>query len=95
MKLLWLAAIAVVAWRMLTGRWPWENRAPARRSASAEARALLGVAPGAGREEIVAAHRALIARVHPDRGGSGEAVHEANAARDVLLAEAAWEADHR
>jgi hypothetical protein len=24
--------------------------------------------------------------VHPDRGGSNEAVHEANAARDLLLA---------
>ena len=26
------------------------------------------------------------ARVHPDRGGSNEAVHDANAARDLLLA---------
>ncbi|MFM6831362.1 MAG: molecular chaperone DnaJ, partial [Novosphingobium sp.] len=30
--------------------------------------------------------RRLIAQVHPDRGGSNEAVHEANAARDLLLA---------
>jgi DnaJ homolog subfamily C member 19 len=31
------------------------------------------------------AHRRLIARIHPDRGGSTEQVHEANAARDLLL----------
>jgi len=90
MKLLWLAALAVIAWKMLTGRWPWDKRPP-RLSASTEARALLGVAPGAGREQILAAHRSLITRVHPDRGGSSEAVHAADAARDLLLAEAAWD----
>ena len=43
--------------------------------------------PGATREEILAAHRRLVGQVHPDRGGSGEAMLEANAARDVLLAQ--------
>jgi hypothetical protein len=47
---------------------------------------LLGVAPDASREQIIEAHRRLIAMVHPDRGGTNEAVHEANAARDLLLA---------
>ncbi len=28
----------------------------------------------------------MIAQVHPDRGGSNEQVHAANAARDLLLA---------
>ena len=49
------------------------------------ARNLLGVAADAPREAIIEAHRRLIAQVHPDRGGSNEAVHEANAARDLLL----------
>jgi DnaJ family protein C protein 19 len=88
MKLLWLAVLAVLAWRWLTGRWPWESRAarPSIRSGS-EARSLLGLSPGADRAQIVAAHRALVTQVHPDRGGSAEAVHAANAARDLLLAE--------
>jgi len=33
------------------------------------------------------AHRRLITMVHPDRGGTNEQVHEANAARDLLLDE--------
>ncbi len=36
---------------------------------------------------MIEAHRRLLAMVHPDRGGTNEQVHEANAARDVLLAE--------
>ena len=48
-------------------------------------RTLLGVPPQASRDDIVEAHRRRIAQVHPDRGGSSEAVHEANAARDLLL----------
>jgi DnaJ family protein C protein 19 len=98
MKLLLLAAIAVVAWRLITGRWPpfaklarmMQHKLP-RADAPAQARALLGLAPGADRAQILAAHRVLITRVHPDRGGSGEAVHAADAARDLLLAEATWE----
>ena len=52
-----------------------------------EARALLGVAPDAGLAEIREAHRRLIARVHPDVGGSPELAHRVNAARDTLVAE--------
>ena len=47
----------------------------------------VGVERSAGRQDILEAHRTLIATVHPDRGGSNELVHEANAARDVLLAD--------
>ena len=48
---------------------------------------LLGVDDLATRSDIVDAHRRLIVRVHPDRGGTESLVHEANAARDLLLAE--------
>lgn len=86
-KLLWLAALGCIVWRMIKGRWPWEKRKVAGPSfAAAEARALLGLEAGASRREIVDAHRRRIATVHPDRGGSSEAVHQANAARDLLLA---------
>ena len=39
------------------------------------------------RQDVIAAHKRVVAAVHPDRGGSGEQVHEANRARDLLLAE--------
>lgn len=51
----------------------------------AEARAVLGLAAGAGRDEIKAAHRRLISAVHPDHGGSEELTRRVNAARDLLL----------
>jgi len=85
-KLIVLAILASVACRLLTGKWPWEFfKAATRSSDEAQARAVLGVSRDAGADEIAEAHRRLIARVHPDRGGSNEQVHEANAARDLLL----------
>ena len=95
MKLIVLVALVVIVWRAVTGRWPWQPRLGSGSSAE-RARALLGVRREAGRAEIVAAHRATIARVHPDRGGSSEAVHDADAARDLLLADIALrDADDR
>lgn len=86
-KLLALAALVSIACKMLAGRWPWELLAADPRQASeTKARNLLGVSAAAGHDEVIDAHRRLIGRVHPDRGGSNEAVHEANAARDLLLA---------
>jgi hypothetical protein len=64
-----------------------------RRSVSApampveDARRLLGVESGATLAEIRDAHRRLIARVHPDAGGSDELANRVNVARDTLIAE--------
>lgn len=88
-KLIVLLGLAAVVWKMTTGRWPWEPKVTARQEALVRARNLLGVHIGAGRTEIIEAHRRLLAMVHPDRGGTNDQVHEANAARDLLLAEAA------
>jgi len=52
-----------------------------------DARRLLGVSAGADLAEIRAAHRRLIARVHPDAGGSEELARRINAARDALIAD--------
>ena len=52
-----------------------------------EARALLDIAEGASLDEIRAAHRRLIAKVHPDAGGSAGLATRVNAARDALIAE--------
>ena len=66
----------------------WRRQRPSSRPMPvADARRLLGVGEGATLEEIRAAHRRLIARVHPDAGGSDELAHRVNAARDTLVAE--------
>lgn len=89
LRALIILGIVVLVWRWALGRWPWDDLRPAARRAQALARArrLLGVEPGASREEVIAAHRRLTALVHPDRGGTTTAMQEANAARDLLLAE--------
>jgi len=88
-RLLFYVAIACLACKLVTGRWPWHFLRPAstRSQAVFRARKLLGVRAEASRVEIVEAHRRLVAVVHPDRGGTNDQVHEANAARDLLLDE--------
>lgn len=51
----------------------------------AEAYEILGLAAGAKRDEIQAAYRRLIQRLHPDQGGSAYLAACLNRARDVLL----------
>ena len=86
-RILFFAIVACVVLRMATGKWPWELWAASERSQDeAQARALLGVNRNATRDDITEAHRRLLIRVHPDKGGTADQVHEANAARDGLLA---------
>lgn len=75
-----LLLVALVAW------FAWKST---RRSTLPvdEARRLLELPAGAGPEAIAEAHRRLIARVHPDAGGTAELARRVNAARDVLIAE--------
>ena len=84
-----LLGVAVIVYRYALGQWPWAGlfAKPTRSQAVFNARKLLGVEQGASREDIKAAHKRLVSMVHPDKGGSNAQVHEANDARDLLLAE--------
>lgn len=61
------------------------RRPPPEDNAIQEARALLGVGPNADAEAIRAAHRRLIAKIHPDAGGTQALAEKINEARSLLL----------
>ena len=65
-----------------------DSQRPASRSGRMtreEAGELLGVDADADREEVLAAHRRLMQRLHPDRGGTDYLAARLNEARDILL----------
>lgn len=51
----------------------------------AEALAVLGLQDGATDDDIIAAHRKLIQKLHPDRGGNDYLAAQVNLAKDILL----------
>ncbi len=76
--LIFLALVALAAWLVIRAMRP--PRMP-----RADAAKLLGVAPDASTEAVIEAHRRLIAKNHPDAGGSAELAARINEARDTLL----------
>lgn len=77
--LFFLALIAAIAWLAMR----FMNAAP--KMPRAEAAKLLGLEPAADSEAVLDAHRRLIAKVHPDTGGSAELAARINQARDTML----------
>ncbi len=83
--------LVCLLFRWALGFWPWQmlrtrgGRPLSRAQRLEEARALLGVGKGASGAEIRAAHKRLVSRVHPDRGGTATEFQAANDARDLLL----------
>lgn len=90
---------AMAARRLWSGFRQWERsgkggnqstrgagaRRPIESMTREEALEILGLAPNASRQEIVDAHRKLMSRVHPDKGGSDYLAQSINQARKVLL----------
>ncbi len=74
-----VALVAVVGW--LAVRLMKASPAMPR----AEAAKLLGLDTSADAEAVLDAHRRLIAKVHPDTGGSAELAARINQARDTML----------
>jgi hypothetical protein len=75
--------------RRLGAAWRRTQEAPLRNPrvdmTRQEALSVLGLAESASPDDIRAAHRRLIQRVHPDVGGSADLAARINRAKDVLL----------
>jgi len=62
-----------------------QNRANPGVMTQQEALEILGLNSGASKEEVIAAHKKLMQKIHPDKGGSSFLASQINQAKDTLL----------
>jgi len=67
------------------GQQQGQQRQPTTDMDEEAAYAVLGLSPGATKEEVIQAHRKMMQKVHPDRGGSDYLAAQINQAKDLLI----------
>ncbi len=71
--------------RSREGAGPYASDAGSGTMTRAEALAILGLDENADRDAIIRAHRQLMQKLHPDRGGNHYLASQLNRAKEVLL----------
>jgi uncharacterized membrane protein YwzB len=79
---LWLEFIAM---KQQSSGWQGDKPSTKGTMTKAEAYEVLGLKLGASEQEITAAHRKLMQKIHPDRGGSDYLAAKINLAKKILL----------